>query len=87
MSQGSGGPGGTSRADGGPAYGGDGADPRQRVQQFAQEAGAQVEQARMLFEDLNDRLTTFIRERPGAALVGAVALGYVVGKIASKASR
>lgn len=66
------------------ASSGDGAD-RQRVQEFAREASAQVEHARVVFDDLNNRLLAFIREKPGVALLGAMALGYVVGKIASKA--
>ncbi|AKU89788.1 hypothetical protein [Vulgatibacter incomptus] len=73
---------------GSPIYGdGAGHDVQEKVQQFAQDASAQLEQARMLFEDVGERVNTFIRERPGAALLGAVALGYVVGKIASKAGR
>lgn len=59
----------------------------QRVQQFAEHAGAQVEQMRMAFDDLNERTRAFVRDRPGAALVGAFAIGWVIGKIASKLSR
>ncbi|HEY0840417.1 MAG TPA: hypothetical protein VGD74_09555 [Vulgatibacter sp.] len=65
----------------------DDSEARQRVQQFAREASAQVEQARMFLEDINERVTAFVREKPGTALIGAVALGWVLGKIASKASR
>lgn len=71
-------------------FGGDGIEDdetRQRVQQFARDASAQVEQARMFLEDINERVSAFVRERPGTALLGAVALGWVIGKIASKASR
>jgi thiamine biosynthesis lipoprotein ApbE len=80
MNQGSSGPGGFS--------GGNGAahdDSRQKVQEFAREASAQMEHAKVVFDDINNRALAFIRERPGMALLGAVALGYVVGKIASKA--
>jgi len=62
-------------------------EAKERVQQFAREASAQVEQARMFLEDVNERVTAFVREKPGTALIGAVALGWVIGKIASKASR
>ena len=71
----------------GSSYGSDGngaSDPRHKVEDFAREASAQVEHARMVFDDYNDRVTAFIRERPGTALLGALALGFVVGKIASK---
>ena len=57
----------------------------QKVEEFAREASAQVEHARMVFDDLNGRALAFIRERPGVALLGALAVGYLVGKIASKA--
>ncbi|WP_373048933.1 hypothetical protein [Vulgatibacter sp.] len=76
MNQGSSGPGG---------FGGNGADKRERVQHFAHEASAQVEHAKVVFDDINNRAIAFIRERPGMALLGAVAVGYLVGKIASKA--
>jgi len=71
-------------------FGGNGAahgdsDRKQKVQEFARDAGAQMEHAKLVFDDLNNRALAFIRERPGMALLGAVALGYVVGKIASKA--
>ena len=67
-------------------YGGDGAAfHRQKVEEFAREASAQVEHARMVFDEINERALAFIRERPGTALLGALALGYLVGKIASKA--
>lgn len=62
----------------------DGPDRRERAQHFANEASAQVEQARLLFDDLNHRATQFIRARPGTALLGALALGWVVGKLASR---
>jgi len=80
----------TQETGNGHEYRGDGTeefDPRQKVQQFAEEAGAQMEQARMFFEDMNEKVIQFVRERPGAALFGALALGYVVGKIASKGGR
>jgi hypothetical protein len=46
-------------------------------------AAEAVEQARAALDDSFESATTFIRERPIACLVGALALGYVVGKIAS----
>jgi ElaB/YqjD/DUF883 family membrane-anchored ribosome-binding protein len=36
------------------------------------------------FDRAVEAATEFIRERPVAALVGAVALGWVVGKLASR---
>lgn len=59
----------------------------QRVQQFAEHAGAQMEQMRTALDELNERTRAFVRDRPGAALVGAFAIGWVIGKIAAKMSR
>ena len=44
----------------------------------------QLEQAKAALTDWNQRAQTFIRERPGTALLGAVALGYLVGRLASR---
>ena len=82
MNEGSSGP-GPYGGNGGAT--GDGHDGRQKVEDFAREASAQVEHAKVVFDDLNDRALAFIRERPGTALLGALAIGYLVGKIASKA--
>lgn len=58
----------------------------ERVKDMAREANAQVEHAKLVFDDLNTRAVTFIRERPGTAIVAALALGYIVGKLASSRS-
>ena len=78
MNQGSGGFGGNGAAHGA-------SDSKQKVQEFARDAGAQMEHAKLVFDDINSRALAFVRERPGMALLGAVAIGYLVGKIASKA--
>jgi hypothetical protein len=62
----------------------DGHGGQERVQAFAHEASAQFEHARLVFDDLNRRVVEFVRERPGTALVGALAVGWLVGKIASR---
>lgn len=62
----------------------DGHDRREKVQQFARDANAQMEHARLVFEDFNERAIAFIRARPGTALLGALAVGWVVGKLASR---
>lgn len=71
-----------NQGSGGPAA--NGHDRREKVQQFADQASAQVEHAKVVFDDLNNKALAFIRERPGTALLGALAIGYVVGKLASK---
>jgi hypothetical protein len=62
-------------------------DLRHRIGDVAQEAGARIEHARVLLDDFNQRALAFIRERPGTALLGALALGFVVGKLASRSGR
>jgi hypothetical protein len=44
----------------------------------------QLEQAKEKMNELNSRAKAFIRERPGTCLFGAVAIGYLVGRIASR---
>lgn len=73
-----------------PMPNGDGAaepDMRHRIGEVAHEATAQLENARVLLDDFNQRALAFIRERPGTALLGALALGFVVGKLASRSGR
>ncbi|MFO7155686.1 MAG: hypothetical protein DIU72_003575 [Pseudomonadota bacterium] len=60
---------------------------RHRIQQFAHHAGARAEHMRQAVDDLDERLRAFVRDRPGAALVGAFAIGWLVGKLASRFSR
>ena len=44
----------------------------------------QLEEARRNLSQLNTRAVTFIRQNPGACLVGAVAVGFLIGKLASR---
>lgn len=74
-----------SRVSNGPGDGSEGFD--KQIQQFAEHAGAQMEQVRVALDDLDERVRAFVRDRPGAAVVGAFAIGWFVGKIASKWSR
>lgn len=60
----------------------------QQLQDRARELQArmapQIEEARRNLQDLNQRAQTFIRERPGTCLIGALAVGFLIGKIASR---
>jgi ElaB/YqjD/DUF883 family membrane-anchored ribosome-binding protein len=51
---------------------------------MADEAAQMAEQARQALEQAQEQVATFIRERPLVCLAGALALGYVVGKIVSR---
>jgi ElaB/YqjD/DUF883 family membrane-anchored ribosome-binding protein len=44
----------------------------------------QLEEARAKLSDFNERTKAFIRERPGTCLLGAVAAGYLIGRLASR---
>jgi hypothetical protein len=46
--------------------------------------GPQIEDARRNLGDLNNKVVKFIREHPGTCLLGALAVGFVVGRIASR---
>ena len=56
----------------------------QRVQEMQARLPPQFEEARQSLSDLNSRIVHFIRERPGVCLLGALAFGFIVGKIASR---
>lgn len=44
----------------------------------------QIEEARRNLEDLNSRAVSFIRANPGTCLIGAIAVGFLIGRIASR---
>lgn len=46
--------------------------------------GPRVDEAKQNLNDLNERVSGFIRERPGTCLLGALAVGFVIGRIASR---
>src|SRR5690606_35382634 len=45
---------------------------------------ARIRQAEEVLADLNARTMTFVREHPGVCIAGALALGYLVGRAASR---
>lgn len=44
----------------------------------------QIEEAKERLSDMNSRVTSFIRENPGACLLGAVAAGYLIARFARR---
>ena len=44
----------------------------------------QIDEARRKLESMNTSAISFIKENPGKCLVGAIAVGYLIGKIASR---
>ncbi len=43
-----------------------------------------LQQVRQKVSDVNDRIVSFIKERPTACLVGAVAAGFIIGRLVSR---
>ena len=60
----------------------------ERLEDTARELGErvrpQIENAKRRLSSLNDSATDYIKENPGKCLVGALAIGYLIGKIASR---
>ena len=55
------------------------------VREAGERARPQVEEARRRVSSSNDTLANYIKERPGRCLLGALAIGFVIGKIARRA--
>lgn len=55
-----------------------------RAREIQERIVPQIDEARRNLVDLNNRVVTFIRANPGTCLIGAVAVGFLIGKIASR---
>ena len=55
-----------------------------RARQLQDRVVPQIDEARQNLVDLNTRVVGFIRANPGTCLLGAVAIGFLVGRIASR---
>jgi ElaB/YqjD/DUF883 family membrane-anchored ribosome-binding protein len=55
-----------------------------RARELTERMVPQIDEARRNLADLNTRTIAFIRANPGTCLVGAVALGFLIGRIASR---
>jgi len=56
----------------------------QRAREIGDRVRPQIEDARRKLESLNDQVTDYIKENPGKCVLGAVALGFLIGKIARR---
>jgi len=56
----------------------------QKAREVQERLGPKIEEAKRGLDDLNTRIKAFVRQRPGVCLLGALALGFVVGRIASR---
>lgn len=55
-----------------------------RARQLQDQVLPQIDEARQNLVDLNTRVVSFIRANPGTCLLGAIAVGFLVGRIASR---
>jgi ElaB/YqjD/DUF883 family membrane-anchored ribosome-binding protein len=55
-----------------------------RMSQMQEQAQEQLEKARDALADFDVQARAFIRERPGLCLVGAIAAGFVIGRLVSR---
>ena len=60
----------------------------EKIEETARELGArvrpQIEEARRRFTSMSDSAGAYIKENPGKCMVGAIAIGFLIGKIASR---
>ena len=54
------------------------------AQQIEDRFRPQIEEAKKKVSDLNDQAVSYIKENPGKCLLGAIAVGYVIGRIARR---
>jgi ElaB/YqjD/DUF883 family membrane-anchored ribosome-binding protein len=55
-----------------------------KARQIQENLLPQLDEARRNLEDMNTRAMSFIRANPGTCLLGAVAVGFIVGRLASR---
>ena len=60
----------------------------EKIEETARELGArvkpQIEEARRRFNSLNSSATAYIKENPGKCVLGAIAVGFLIGKLAGR---
>lgn len=59
-------------------------ETRDRLQKSYSDLEQTYDQTRARVEEFNERAVDFIRENPALAIVGAVAAGYIIGRLASR---
>ena len=60
----------------------------EKIEETARELSArvrpQIDEARKKLESMNTSAVAFIKENPGKCVIGAIAVGFLIGKIASR---
>jgi ElaB/YqjD/DUF883 family membrane-anchored ribosome-binding protein len=57
---------------------------QERIETGFHEMEQRYDDAREQLSDLNDRAVDFIRQNPAACVAGAVGVGYILGRLASR---
>lgn len=60
------------------------ADEAEAARAFGQRLGPQLAEASERLQETNERVKDFIRQNPGTCLLGAAALGFLVGRWAAR---
>ncbi len=60
------------------------AEARQRLEQHYRDIERTYDDTRARIEDINERAVDFVRDNPGLCIVGAVATGFIIGRLASR---
>jgi hypothetical protein len=59
-------------------------DLEDTARQIEERVRPQIEEAKRRISALNDQVVTYIKANPGKCLIGALAAGYLIGRIASR---
>jgi hypothetical protein len=51
---------------------------------FEDRVRPRIDEAKQQLSDLNGKVTSFIKENPGKCLLGAVAVGYIIARLARR---
>jgi hypothetical protein len=59
-------------------------DLEHTARQIEERVRPQIAEAKRRISEFNEQATDFIKANPGKCLLGALAAGYIIGKIASR---